>query len=141
MFLDASAIAAVLLQESDATAYLKAMESARGKLRYSPITRTEAVLALVRKAVERRGKGPATADDYALAISLVEKLLTAIEATEVDITSSIGVEAIRALSIYGKQVGHPAQLNMGDALSYACAQACHVPLLYKGNDFSQTDLV
>ncbi|WP_230312482.1 type II toxin-antitoxin system VapC family toxin [Paracoccus lichenicola] len=45
-------------------------------------------------------------------------------------------------------VGHPAQLNMGDALSYAyacaCACACaktyHAPLLYKGDDFSRTDL-
>ena len=37
-------------------------------------------------------------------------------------------------------VGHPAQLNLGDALSYACAKAYHVPLLYKGTDFSETDL-
>ena len=56
------------------------------------------------------------------------------------ITGSMGAEAIRALSVYGKMVGHPAQLNMGDALSYACAKAFHVPLLYKGDDFSQTDL-
>ena len=55
------------------------------------------------------------------------------------ITSSMGEEAIRALSIYGKQVGHAAQLNMGDALSYACAKAFRLPLLYKGNDFSETD--
>ena len=52
----------------------------------------------------------------------------------------MGAEAIRALSVYGKMVGHPAQLNMGDALSYACAKAFHVPLLYKGDDFSKTDL-
>lgn len=140
MFLDASAVAAVLLQEPDAPAYLKAMELARGKLRYSPVTRIEAVLALVRKAVERRGKGPALAQDYAHAVSLVEKLLTAVEATEMHITSGMGTEAIRALTIYGKQVGHPAQLNMGDALSYACAKAFHAPLLYKGRDFSETDL-
>lgn len=140
MFLDASALAAVLLQEADGPAYLKAMESARGKLRYSPVTRVETVLALVRKAVERRGKGPATAEDYAHATTLVEKLLTAIEATEMHITSSMGEEAIRALSIYGKQVGHAAQLNMGDALSYACAKAFRLPLLYKGNDFAETDL-
>ena len=29
---------------------------------------------------------------------------------------------------------------MGDAYSYACAKAYHAPLLYKGNDFAQTDL-
>lgn len=140
MFLDASALASVLLQEPEGPAYLKAMESARGTLRYSPIVRVETVLAIVRKAVERRGKGPATAEDYTHATELVAKLLDAIEAKEMHITSSMGSEAIRALSIYGKQVGHPAQLNMGDALSYACAKAYHVPLLYKGNDFSKTDL-
>jgi len=56
------------------------------------------------------------------------------------ITSGIGDEAIRALFIYGKVVGHPAQLNFDDALSYACAKAFQAPLLYKGADFSQTDL-
>lgn len=54
--------------------------------------------------------------------------------------SKYRMEAVRALSIYGKQVGHPAQLNMGDAISYACAKAYRLPLLYKGNDFAQTDL-
>ena len=140
MFLDASAVVAVLLDEPDAPGLLKAMEAARGKLRFSPVVRMETVLAIVRKAVERRGKGPATAEDYAHASRLVENLLTALEATEVHITAGIGKEAIRALSIYGKQVGHPAQLNMGDALSYACAKAYHAPLLYKGSDFSETDL-
>ncbi|WP_347140972.1 VapC toxin family PIN domain ribonuclease [Paracoccus sp. SSK6] len=102
--------------------------------------RLEATLALVRKRVERRGKGPATAEDFAAATDLVDELLKALEAKEMHITGSMGDEAIRALSVYGKAVGHPAQLNMGDALSYACVKAFHVPLLYKGDDFSQTDL-
>jgi len=41
---------------------------------------------------------------------------------------------------YGKTVGHPAQLNFGDCYAYACAKAYRVGLLYKGNDFSETDL-
>lgn len=139
MFLDASVVAAVLLQEEDGPAFLKAMEAARGTLRYLPIVRLEATLALVRKRVERRGKGPA-AEDFAAAADLVDELLKALEAKEMHITGSMGAEAIRALSVYGKVVGHPAQLNMGDALSYACAKAFHVPLLYKGDDFSKTDL-
>lgn len=94
----------------------------------------------MRNAFERRGKGPATAEDYAHASRLVENLLTALEATEVHITAGIGKEAIRALLIYGKQVGHPAQLNMGDVLSYAYAKACQEPLLYKGSDFFETEL-
>lgn len=140
MFLDASAVVAVLLQEPDGLGLLRAMEAARGKLRYSPIVRMEAVLALVRKKVEVRGKGPATSDDFEAATVLVNDFLSAVEATEMHITTGMGEAAIRALATYGKVVGHPAQLNLGDALSYACAKAFHVPLLYKGNDFAQTDI-
>ena len=56
------------------------------------------------------------------------------------VTPAIGREAIEVMGRYGKLTGHPAKLNMGDALSYACAKAEQVPLLYKGRDFSETDL-
>lgn len=42
---------------------------------------------------------------------------------------------------YGKGSGHPAQLNLGDLFSYALAKSVDAPLLYKGNDFSRTDVV
>ncbi len=48
--------------------------------------------------------------------------------------------AVQAFADYGKGRGHPAQLNLADCLSYACAKAQGVPLLYKGKDFSHTDL-
>lgn len=35
---------------------------------------------------------------------------------------------------------HPARLNFGDCLVYALAHTRQQPLLFKGNDFSQTDL-
>jgi len=140
MFLDASVVAAVLLQEDDGPTLLKAMEAGRGKLRFSPIVRMEAVLALVRRRVENRGQGPARAEDFAQASELVSDFFAALDAKEMHITTSMGEEAIRALTAYGKVVGHPAKLNMGDALSYACAKAFHVPLLYKGHDFAETDL-
>ncbi len=41
---------------------------------------------------------------------------------------------------YGKGSGHRAQLNFGDLFSYALAKARDLPLLYKGNDFSHTDV-
>ena len=140
MFLDASAIVAVLLQEDDAPALLKAMEAARGKLRFSPIVRMEAVLALVHRRVENGGQGSASAEDFALASELVTDFIVALDAKEMHITTSMGEEAIRALAIYSKMVGHPAKLNMGDAFSYVCAKAFHVPLLYRGHDFAETDL-
>ena len=140
MFLDASAVVAVLLDEPDAPALLKAMEAARGKLRFSPVVRVESTLGLVKARVQARGKGPATAEDFAAAGELVNGFLEAVEAQEMHISTGMGKEAIRALSVYGKVVGHPAKLNLGDALSYACAKAFHVPLLYKGGDFTETDL-
>lgn len=41
---------------------------------------------------------------------------------------------------YGKGTGHPAQLNMGDCFAYAMAEIHGVPLLFKGNDFTMTDI-
>lgn len=40
---------------------------------------------------------------------------------------------------YGKG-RHPAGLNMGDCFAYALAKARHQPLLFKGDDFAQTDV-
>ena len=140
MFIDASALVAVLKNEPESPGLMKAMEAARGKLRISPVVRLEATLALARTRRDARSAGPATAEDFQIASDLVNDLLDAIQAQEMMISSSMGRAAIEILATYGKLVGHPAQLNMGDALSYACAKSHHVPLLYKGSDFSQTDL-
>jgi len=48
--------------------------------------------------------------------------------------------ALDAYTRYGKGMGHPAQLNFGDCFSYALAKALNAPLLYKGDDFSKTDV-
>ena len=47
--------------------------------------------------------------------------------------------AIDAHARYGKG-RHRAALNMGDCFAYACAKANDAKLLYKGEDFSKTDL-
>lgn len=36
---------------------------------------------------------------------------------------------------------HRARLNICDCAAYALAKSTNVPLLYKGNDFAQTDIV
>ena len=48
--------------------------------------------------------------------------------------------AIEVMARFGKGMGHPAQLNMGDCFAYACARTNGAPLLFKGDDFSQTDI-
>ncbi|RWA64674.1 type II toxin-antitoxin system VapC family toxin [Mesorhizobium sp.] len=63
-----------------------------------------------------------------------------INAHNVAIDEDIGSRAIDASIRYGKAVGHPADLNLGDCFAYACAKALDVPLLYRDSDFVQTDL-
>ncbi len=41
---------------------------------------------------------------------------------------------------YGKGSGHAAKLNFGDCFSYALAKETGEPLLFKGDDFAQTDI-
>jgi ribonuclease VapC len=41
---------------------------------------------------------------------------------------------------FGKGGGHPAQLNFGDCFAYALAKATGEPLLFKGSDFTRTDI-
>ena len=48
--------------------------------------------------------------------------------------------AIDAYDRFGKGTGHPASLNYGDCFSYALAKQSGEPLLFKGNDFTHTDL-
>lgn len=49
-------------------------------------------------------------------------------------------EAVLAHARYGKGTGHPARLNMGDCFAYACAKTHGARLLYKGDDFTHTDM-
>ena len=48
--------------------------------------------------------------------------------------------AQEAFNRFGKGKGHPAQLNFGDCFSYAVAKFHNLPLLFKGGDFSLTDI-
>jgi ribonuclease VapC len=43
--------------------------------------------------------------------------------------------------MFGKASGHPAKLNFGDCMAYAVAVALRAPLLFKGRDFGQTDVM
>ena len=48
--------------------------------------------------------------------------------------------ALEAFARYGKGRGHPARLTLGDCFIYAQAKVGGASLLYKGNDFSNTDI-
>ena len=57
----------------------------------------------------------------------------------VDVDRDHAWAAVGAWRRFGKG-RHPAGLNFGDCFSYATARLAGVPLLFKGDDFSQTDI-
>jgi ribonuclease VapC len=58
----------------------------------------------------------------------------------VPVTQEQGTLAISAFLSYGKG-RHPAALNLSDCFAYALAKDRNVPLLFKGQNFSRTDIV
>jgi ribonuclease VapC len=72
--------------------------------------------------------------------SLLAVLLESLDVTVVPFTAAHGREAREAFLRFGRG-RHPAALNFGDCLTYAVAKLADQPLLFTGDDFSQTDLV
>lgn len=129
MFIDTSVFVAILSGEDDATQLSQRIEAASSRLT-SALVLLEAAMRLSTKlAVD-----PMIVD-VQLRAFIAEANIAIVPMDER--TASL---AIKAFSDYGKGRGHPAQLNLADCLSYACAKAQGVPLLYKGKDFARTDL-
>jgi ribonuclease VapC len=129
MIVDASAIVAIALDEVDGRRLMERLQSTAVRLT-TPVALYEAVLGI------RRRRGTSVTDTQ----QQLQALLGAAEINLVPITSDAHLLALEAFDRFGKGTGHPAQLNMGDCFAYAVAKQRGVPLLYKGNDFSQTDL-
>lgn len=137
MFLDASAIVAILLEEPEADQFIDKIAATLSPILLSPLVRYEVVMALARAhGTDAQISAPA----IDAATRALDAFLAEIETDELAISSEIGAKAITAQQRYGKLVGHPARLNFGDCFAYACAKAKNVPLLYKGDDFTHTDL-
>lgn len=71
---------------------------------------------------------------------LAEQFLYRYAVTRVAFDKNTADEAFAAFQRFGKGLGHPAQLNMGDCAAYATAQLQRAPLLFKGDDFTHTDV-
>jgi ribonuclease VapC len=130
MFVDASAIVAILTLDSEAAALTDILDSAERSIT-SPVAIFEAVAGLCRK---RRITVEA-------AQTLVDRFL---EMSRIDVTaisSQDGQAAMAAFARYGEGQGHPAKLNLGDCFAYAAAKSRHLPLLYKGDNFVKTDII
>lgn len=129
MFVDASAIVAILTREPEADALADLLEQAPSPIT-SPIAIFEAVLGICRK---RHGSVEEAEED-------VRDFLGLARIDTVAITGNEAEAALAAFSRYGKGRGHPAQLNMGDCFAYAAAKNYQTELLFKGEDFAKTDI-
>lgn len=67
-------------------------------------------------------------------------LLEQLQPIVMDVTEETADVAREGYPQWGKGV-HPASLNFGDCFSYALAKQLDCPLLFVGNDFTQTDIV
>lgn len=124
---DTSALMAIVLAEDDASMYVAALMDSRGAAFVSAVTWTESLIV-----AEGRGGTPAVRDMREL------HAIAALAVVPVD--SCASETAFEAWRQFGKG-NHPARLNYGDCFSYALARSRELPLLYKGDDFAQADIV
>ena len=123
---DTSAIIAILESEPEEAHFL-GLIATDGAPRLSSVSLLEAGL------VARGRRGDA-------GVKRLEALLVALKFTVTPFDEVQARLAIDAFGKYGKGMGTAAKLNMGDCASYALAKTLGVPLLFKGNDFTATDI-
>lgn len=125
MIVDSSAVVAVLMQEHEGPAFVDALASTRTAIIGAPGL-LEVQMVLLREF-------PDTVE------AELERFLSTFDVT----VSTFGPEEYRhaaaAFRRYGKG-RHPARLNFGDCMAYAVSKATGEPLLFKGADFTKTDV-
>lgn len=128
MFIDASALTALLTDETEARELLARLQQAGTRLT-SPLAVWETAIAVARVLDLPIDEAAEAVESY---LALVEIELVAVPPQTARI-------ALDAFEHYGKG-RHPARLNFGDCFAYACARHLGEPLMFKGGDFSQTDI-
>lgn len=125
MVIDTSALIAILLGEPEAEPF--ALAIAR-----DPKRLVSAFIALETGIVIEAKKGESGGRELDLLLHQARVAIVPVTAEHCEIARS-------AWRKYGKGQ-HPAGLNIGDCCSYALAKSTDQPLLFKGDDFSQTDI-
>jgi len=126
MIVDTSALIAILRDEQDAMTYARAIASA-------PIRRVSAATYVETAAVIDGSRDPIASRRFD---DLLREARFAIE----PVTEAQAHIAREAYRDFGRGSGHPARLNLGDCFPYALAKATNEPLLFKGDDFTRTDI-
>jgi ribonuclease VapC len=125
MVIDTSALLAILLVEPEAETFYQAIAKDPKRL-VSALTALEAAIVIHAR------KGPAGVRELDLLLHAASLTIVNLDADQVQLART-------AYEKYGKG-HHPAALNLGDCCSYALALSSGEPLLFKGTDFSRTDV-
>ena len=125
MIVDTSAVMAILLGEPETEAFSRALAD-------DPKRMISAFSALESAIVIEAKKGEAGGIELDLLLHRAQIEIISLNTDQVEL-------ALTAWRKYGKG-NHPAGLNIGDCCAYALAKYSGEPLLFKGTDFSQTDI-
>ena len=128
IFVDASALIAIVAGESDAVSLADRLEAEQLRL-CSALSVWETVAGLCRSYAFSI---PAARNHVRLFLEAGNFQFVSIGERECEIATD-------AYAQYGKG-RHPAALNMGDCYAYACARSNQTKLLFKGDDFTKTDI-
>ena len=126
MILDSSAVLAILFAEDDAPDFAHAIETAAA-CHMSAANWLEVAIR-----IDLGGSQVAS--------NAFDDLMAAAGVMVEAVTESQVAIARRAYRAYGKGNRHPARLNFGDCFAYALAKETGEALLFKGDDFSRTDV-
>jgi ribonuclease VapC len=126
VILDTSALIAILRLEPEAAEFAAIIERA-------PHRRMSAVSYVEAGAVIDGSRDP-------VASRRLDELIEEAEIAIEPVTEAQARIARQAYRDFGKPSGHPARLNFGDCFAYALAKSKAEPLLFKGQDFSRTDV-
>ena len=126
MIVDTSALIAILHDEPEATACIRALYAA-------PNCRISAASFLEAGIVVDSARSPVPS-------RRLDDLLRQAGVIIEPVTEEQARIARAAYRDYGRGSGHPARLNFGDCFAYALARATGEPLLFKGDDFIHTDI-
>jgi len=126
MVMDSSAIVAILMDEAEADIFSRVL-AGETKLAISAVTFHETSIVMAGK------KGSPNAARF------VDEFVRDLEIEIAAATIEDALAAREAYFRFGRGY-HRAQLNLADCFSYALAKSRGAPLLFKGDDFSQTDV-
>ena len=127
MIIDSSALVAILRAEPDAADFAAALAAPGERKRMSAANWLEAAIVI------DGSRDP-------VASARFDTLCARAEIEVVGVTPAQAETARRAYRDFGRGSGHAAQLNFGDCFAYALARETGETLLFKGDDFTRTDI-